>query len=253
MNTAGIVLCAGFGTRLKPLTLQYPKPAISFLGHPMVWYALNRLKAAGITTIGANVHYLPERMAACLCRECHDLGMDAPRIFCENGDILGTGGGARGCMDLMPEADVFVIHHGDVLCNADLSEALRAYAASHAQVMLVVCPRPKDSTLGMIGITDGQIVQIRNWKSPNVHGAIQPCCFTGIHIVSRQLLEKIPPSTRTCLVTEIYPQLLARGIPIHAYRTEAFFADIGTWPAYQEARQFVRLHPDILSGACIDA
>jgi mannose-1-phosphate guanylyltransferase len=251
-----ILLCAGFGTRLKPLTEILPKPAVPFLGHPMIAYAMRALVRAGQTRFASNVHYLPEKMAACLKNCAYEIGLEPPSIFHENGEILGTGGGARACLDLLPEDDCYLIYHGDVLCAADLIQAYHEHKASGADVSLVVAPRPEHSKLGMIGIDKrSQIAQIRDWYAAdcNTSQDLTPACFTGIHIVNRNILTHIETGKYVCLVTEIYKTMLENAQPIHACMTDAFFADIGTPETYFDAVRVLQKNPALLPGADINA
>ena len=177
---AGIVLSAGFGTRLKPVTDEVPKPAIPFLNKPMVWYALHSLKLAGIRRFAANVHHLPDIMASCLERCAESLQIERPAIYRENDGILGTGGGARSCCMLLPDADRFVIYHGDVLCGVDLDAAIQSHIQSGCGITLVVAPRPQNSKLGMVGVDDnGDIMRIRDWYrlGCDENTKFHPCCF----------------------------------------------------------------------------
>lgn len=250
---AGILLSAGFGTRLKPLTDRIPKPAVPFLGHPMIWYAMRAMKTAGIHQIAANVHHLPDEMSRCLAECAHELGIHSPAIFRENGEILGTGGGARSCMQLLPDAERFVIYHGDVLCGADIQKILQEHKKSGADVSMVVAKRPENLKLGMIGVCRHQVVQIRDWKDHRfVHEMTEPACFTGIHVVERHFLERLPSDHYVCLVTEIYREMLENGRDIHAVMTDAYFADIGTPETYFEAQREVSAHPEKLPGASRD-
>lgn len=251
MKTYGILLSAGFGTRLKPLTDKIPKPAVPFLGRPMAWYAMHALKQTGVATLAANVHHLPDIMADCLQKCAQNLGLPEVHIFRENGEILGTGGGARSCLSLIPDADRYIIYHGDVLCNADLRAALKSHDSSGCDVTLVVAPRPQNSKLGMIGLdSNHHIVQIRDWfrADYDVSQLPVPACFTGIHIIEHRLLETLELGKNICLVTEIYRRMLEQNRPINACMTDAFFADIGTPETYFEAQNAVWNHPELLSG-----
>lgn len=248
---AGIVLCAGFGTRLKPITLRVPKPAIPFLGRPLVWYALHQMRAAHIDTFAANVHWLPDEMVASLNACADALSLSSLSIFREQGDILGTAGGARACAALLPHADTFVIYHGDVLCSADISDALRAHQNTAADVTLVVAPRTPNMTLGMVGLSGNQIVKIRDWTASSINAPIEPCCFTGIHIVSRAVLNRVASKGYACLVTEIYPKMFREGTPIYAYKHNGFFADVGTPQTYLNAQKLILDDPSRLPGAQI--
>ena len=142
----GIVLCAGFGTRLQPITHEIPKPAIPFLGKPMVWYAVRALYRAGIRRIAANLCHLPDTMEQCLRQVCAEIGTDEPVCYREGTTIAGTAGGAAACAKLLPDCDQFVIYHGDVLSGADLSIALDEHRRSQCDVSLVVAPRPENSS-----------------------------------------------------------------------------------------------------------
>lgn len=251
----GIVLCAGFGTRLQPITHEIPKPAIPFLGKPMVWYAVRALYRAGIRRIAANLCHLPDTMEQCLRQVCAEIGTDEPVCYREGTTIAGTAGGAAACAKLLPDCDQFVIYHGDVLSGADLSIALDEHRRSQCDVSLVVAPRPENSPLGLIETCQRQIVRIRDWCIPDdqidPNAAHEARCFTGIHIVQRQVLDPIDPNRYTCLVTEIYPQMMASGKRIHAIYDERFFADIGTPNSYLDAQSAILAHPILLPGARI--
>ncbi len=241
----GILLCAGYGSRLAPLTDVIPKPAIPFCGVPMAHYARHSLECTGVDALGMNVHHLPDRMI-----EAMNYGkwMNATRdilISREEGEILGTGGGAARVARLMPECDRFIIYHGDVLCAADLSDALKSHEKSGADVTLVVLPRPHQvhenvrQSLGMIGVVDDEIVCIRDWwKNNQPLDDYRQRCFSGIHIVERRILDNIPDGRNVCLVTQIYREMLGRGDVIHAYEPEGdvFFADVGTPATYLDAQ-----------------
>ena len=251
IQTAAILLSAGFGTRLKPLTDEIPKPAIPFLGKPMVWYAMNALQKAGIRNMAANVHHLPDKMSQVLQACAGSLQLPEIQIFCEKNGILGTGGGARSCMDLLPKAEHYIIYHGDVLCGADISQILDSHFTSQADVTMVVAPRPEHSKLGMVGIDNHhQVCRIRDWYRKNMDAQtdLMPCCFTGIHVIRRSILEKLPLNQNTCLVTEVYPQMMAEDLSINACLIQDFFADIGTPETYLDAQREVLNHPQKLPG-----
>lgn len=264
MKTGGILLCAGFGSRLAPLTEIIPKPAIPFCGAPLAHYARRALERAGIEELGMNVCHLPDEMIRAMDGGtwCH--GTRNMTISREDEQILGTGGGAARVARLMPWCDRYIIHHGDVLCTADLSAALESHIKSKARVTLVILKRPRDlgekvrQSLGMIGVADHEVVRIRDWYKKgtslkHVDGCdliemqadsgeatlhdFEPRCFSGIHIVERSVLEQIEPGKNVCLVTEIYRDMLSRGEKIHAFEPEeVFFADVGTPATYLYAQ-----------------
>ncbi len=243
--TGGILLCAGFGSRLMPLTGVIPKPAIPFCGVPMAHYARRALERAGVCCMGMNVHHLPEQMIEAMDGGTWGEGKHRMAISHEGDEILGTGGGAARVAARMPSCAQYVIYHGDVLCGVDLSEAIASHEASGARVTLVVLPRPVEvaenvrKSLGMIGVVDHEIVCIRDWwKQDKCLETYAQRCFSGIHIIDSSLLKEISTEKSTCLVTEVYREMLARGERIHAYEPEGevFFADVGTPGTYLEAQ-----------------
>ena len=244
-KTGGILLCAGFGSRLAPLTDKVPKPAIPFCGVPMAHYARRALEAAHVEDMGMNVHHLPEHMIAAMDDGTWLQGQKRLHISREGDAILGTGGGASRVAAQMPDMERFILYHGDVLCGAELSDALESHIRARARVTLVVLPRPRQihdaarPSLGMIGVKNHEIVLIRDWAK--AHEAIDgylPRCFAGIHIVERSLLDAIPKDQNTCLVTQVYRQMLACGETIHAWEPpqDVFFADVGTPATYLQAQ-----------------
>ena len=262
-KTGGILLCAGLGSRLSPLTDVIPKPAIPFCGVPMAWYARHSLEKAGVCALGMNVFHLPERMIAAMDRGKWQHGSMDIKISSETQQILGTGGGAAKLAAMMPDCERFIVYHGDVLCGVDLKEALSSHLQSRKRVTLVVLPRPDQvkenvrQSLGMIGVVNEEIVCIRDWwKNGMILDSYAPRCFAGIHIVERSVLDEIPIDRNTCLVTQIYRAMLERGEPIHAFEPAypVFFADVGTPMTYLEAQsrclsEFV--HPNTGKG-CLE-
>ena len=249
----GILLCAGYGSRLAPLTDVVPKPAIPFCGVPMARYARYYLENAGVSELGMNVHHLPDRMVQAMNDgKCGHRDIVVSR---ENDEILGTGGGAARVARMMPDCDTYIIYHGDVLCAVDLHKALESHLESGADVTLVVLPRPAEvrenvrKSLGMIGVVDHEIICIRDWFKNGIRlDEFLPRCFSGIHIVQKRVLDAIPDGQNVCLVTQIYRDMLASGERIHAWEpeSEVFFADVGTPATYLDAQARCLATPESL-------
>lgn len=244
-NVSGAILCAGFGTRLAPVTHDIPKPAVPFLSRPLASYALYAMKLAGIKNIAANVHYLPDKMRQSLENHCsEDVRLS---FFHEKDEILGTGGGLRELAKCLPPENTIVLYHGDVLCGLPLAEAIASHRASGADVTLVLATRHPNLTLrGVFCDATGNIVQIRNDRAPHFVEPLTEFAFTGIHIIEPKILKELPETGASCLVTEIYPKLLRENRRIHAHITTAFFADVGTHERFTDAQARVLEHPEIL-------
>src|SRR4051794_31729693 len=134
-----MILAAGLGTRLRPLTNHWPKPALPLLGQPLFRYNLAVLKRAGLTAVGINTHHLPEVMNATAQAEANRAGV-ALEVTHEK-EIQGTGGGIRGLQTSLRD-DTFVVFNGDILFALDLPPILQAHRASGAAATMVLMPMP---------------------------------------------------------------------------------------------------------------
>src|SRR6476646_10095036 len=124
-----MILAAGLGTRLRPLTNRWPKPALPLLGQPLFRYNLAVLKRAGVTGVGINTHHLPQVMRATAEAEANRAGLSFEAIH--EPEIQGTGGGIRGLRNFLRD-DTFVVFNGDILFALDLPPILDAHRKSGA-------------------------------------------------------------------------------------------------------------------------
>ncbi len=254
---AGVVLCAGLGTRLRPATLRCPKPALPFLGRSVASYALGALAEAGITDVGVNLHHLPDVMERAASRDCPG-GMSLTFSF--EPEVLGTGGGLRALWErLGPEREV-LLYHGDVLCGVRLREVIAAHRASGALATLVLKVRdPEDELRNVFVDETSQIAGLfAEYRHPQVVGRLREFSFAGIHVLSPKLFERLPKAGFCCLVTEVYTALLREGHKLGAHITTAFLEDLGTPARFLNAQDFVIRTPALLPGvvagmAAIDA
>ncbi len=245
-GVVGVVLCAGFGTRLRPLTEHFAKPALPFLGRPLAHYAFANLARAGISTVGANYHHLPHTMDAALQPLAPALTLTS---HTEEGEILGTGGGLRELWRRLGPDKTVVLCHGDVLLGAELRPIVAAHLASGVDVTLVLKVREPGMDLrGVFTDQSGAVVQILKHQGPRLAPPLMEHAFSGVHILSPRVLEHIATAGPDCLVTRVYPALLAQGAAIGAYLTTAFFADLGTPARYLSAQATVLAMPWCLPG-----
>ena len=127
MSASAFILGAGFGTRLRPLTLTHPKPLMPILGRPLIDYALASLKQANIEHIMVNAHYLWEQVARWAEHNAVELQLELP-------DILGTGGGLKAALPRLN--DKVIIWNGDILCDVSASKLLDACPENGAVMAL---------------------------------------------------------------------------------------------------------------------
>src|SRR5438132_8170745 len=132
-----MILCAGLGTRLLPLTQRWPKPALPLLGQPLLRYNIAILAQAGCTALCINTHHLPEVMERTARLECARAGMPLPCVL--EPKIQGTGGGIRGLREQLADDD-FIVLNGDILFAIDLRPIVAAHRASKAFATMVLMP-----------------------------------------------------------------------------------------------------------------
>ncbi len=237
-----MVLCAGLGTRLRPLTQRWPKPAMPLLGQPLLRYALATIKAAGVTAVGINTHHLPEVMEATAAVECARFGLPLT-VVREASEIQGTGGGIRGLSGLLNDGD-FAVLNGDVLFGCDLKAVEQAHRASGAAATMVLAPMPENETYNAVELDAGHFVRRIAGKGPGGE-RLSRWHFTGVHLMSPAVFDFMAKAGPEDINHDVYPRLLERGLKIHGHVVDPlahYWSDLGT-PA-----RYAATHRDLLYG-----
>lgn len=222
MTRAAMLLCAGLGTRLRPLTDWIAKPMVPIGDRPAVAHIAEHVRAAGITRIAVNVHHRPEDLVA--WARTADVGVS------EEPDLLGTAGGIARASSLLGDGDVLV-WNGDILARPDLGAL---FAAHRTEATLAVVPRPRGE--GNVGIArDGRVVRLRTQSFPTLGEETAGADFTGIHVVGASLRSDLPRTG--CIVGDVYLPALARGAHLEAHVLDAAFTDVGSLAAYVAANR----------------
>lgn len=237
-----MVLCAGLGTRLRPLTLRWPKPALPFFGHPLARYALAVLKAAGVAEVGFNTHHLPDAMAASFQAACAAVGLP-PAVQSHEPELLGTGGGVAGLRDFLG-GDVSVVFNGDALFGVDLAPALAAHRASGAVATMVLLPMPEGEKFNPVEMTpQGEVRRIAGVGPGGP--ALAPWHFSGVHILSPELWGFTRPGVFEDINRDVYPRAMAAGKVVRGHVVSSgavYWSDIGT------PERYLASHADVLFG-----
>ena len=237
-----MVLCAGLGTRLRPLTQKWPKPAIPLLGQPLFRYALATLKRGGVTQIGINTHHLPDVMEATAKAECALAGLSL-KVNREEGEIQGTGGGIRGLRDFLDD-EAFVVLNGDVLFGCDIAGILASHAASGADATMVLAPMPEGEKYNPVQLDFSHRVRRIAGLGPG-GDKLTSWHFTGVHVMSPVVFDFMTASGPEDINHDVYPRMLQKGLTIHGHRIDPFahyWSDLGTPHRYFAA------HRDLLFG-----
>jgi mannose-1-phosphate guanylyltransferase len=218
-----MILAAGLGTRLSPLTGELPKPLVPVGDRPALAHVAARLAAAGIGEAVLNTHHLaaaftPERLAALPL---------ALRVIHEP-SLLGTGGGLANAATLLGDGDV-VVWNGDILADVDVGALVAAHRASGALATLVVTPRPAGE--GTVGLgAGGRVVRLRGERFGD---ELAGGDFLGIHVLAPELRARLPAPG--CILDDGYRPALRRGGFVGTFAVRGPWDDIGTLASYLAA------------------
>jgi mannose-1-phosphate guanylyltransferase len=214
-----MILAAGLGSRLRPLTDSLPKPLVAIGDRPAIEHIRAHLAANGVTKCVLNTFHLFEALAA--YATSHGIALSAET------QLLGTAGGLRAAAGLLGEGAVLV-WNGDILAKPNLQEGLATHVGSAARATLWVKEVPKGE--GNVGFTaDGRVARLRR---ESFAAEVRAGEFCGIHIVGPELRALLPQEG--CLVGDVYLPALRRGERLGVALLDTF-ADIGSLRSYAEA------------------
>lgn len=235
-----MVLCAGLGTRLRPLTDVWPKPAVPLLGAPLVAYSFSLLKAAGLSRVGINTHHLPHIMESAARSQAARLGLSlavAPEDI-----IQGTGGGIRGIAQALGERGPFVVLNGDAFFSVELAPLIDEHLSSGADATMVLLPMPQGETFGAVEVDANATVRRISGHGPG-GPRLTPWHFSGVHIVSASVIDAMPKTGPFDINRDTYVRLMEEGGQVRGrvlQDARGYWSDVGT------PERYVRTHRDLL-------
>ena len=225
-----LILAAGVGSRLKPLTDATPKALIPVGGVPMLERVLTGLKKAGVKSFVVNAHHHAQKVAD-FCAELSRRHGAPIAVSREDDLLLDTGGAIRKAAALLKGREPFFVHNADVLADIDLRAMLKAHKDAGALATLAV--RERESGRAYLFDAKGRFAGHDRgegnvaWAKGPVPNA-QRLAFDGVHLISPELLDKMTESG-VFSVTKTYLRLAAAGADIRAFRSDAWaWHDIGT-------------------------
>ena len=226
------LLAAGFGTRLRPLTLCRPKPLLPLMGRPMIDYALHHIIDAGFSNILVNAHHLHEHVQKWVQETSDNTDLDIKiDIQIELPDILGTGGGLRAAVDNLEEK--VLVWNGDIIADIDVRQ-LFENCPLHGAAMAIRFERELGTTT-QIMIDDGLVSRIGNLTSLSNATPLRTdgsgYHFTGIHCISKRAIQNVPQDGLQCIVRTSYSDLVPNEHVI-AMPHNGFWRDTGTPSEY---------------------
>lgn len=227
-----MVLAAGLGERMRPLTLLRAKPVLPVLNRPLLHWTLQHLARAGVREVMVNLHHMPHTIETAL-GDGRRFGL---RIrYSREQAILGTGGGPRAVRDFFGE-EPFLLVNGDVLFDFDLKSLVARHEASGAWATLALRRNPGGYP-AVVTDRRGRILSVGGRPRP-AHGTAS--MFASVHVVEPALLDRLPEGVSDSM-RDLYVPLLAEGAHLLGVRTRGAWYDLGRPSLYRDAQ--LRLVP----------
>jgi mannose-1-phosphate guanylyltransferase len=244
---AGGILCAGFGTRLRPLTEAIPKPLLPFLNTPIVTYAMERLKSLEVQDFAVNLHHLADAIPPVVDTLSEQFGMEP--VYSREWEILGSGGGLRGLWRALGEQDqTLVVLNGDSVMDVNLGPAVIRHERSSRAITLIARPRD-DGQPGRVWLDpEGKLQGIRDYRRPGAppDEELVEHDFTGVHIVEGPALDPVP--LENCdIIDTLYGPMLEADDAIGVDVCEGFWAALDNPSLYLETTRRVLEDPSLFS------
>jgi mannose-1-phosphate guanylyltransferase len=236
--TEAVILVGGRGTRLRPLTIETPKPMLPTAGVPFLMHLLARIRGAGVDHVVLATSYRPEVFA----RGIGDGTALGLRIDYVNEDKpLGTGGGIRNVVPLLESKpdDPVVILNSDILSSHDIAAQVEAHVAAGADVSMHLTDVHDPRAFGCVPTdADGRVTEFLEKTPEPVTNAINAGCY----VFTRRLIDEIPAGRAVSVERETFPGLLRDGALVLGFADPGYWLDVGT------PESFVRGSCDLVLG-----
>jgi NDP-sugar pyrophosphorylase family protein len=239
-----MILAAGFGTRLFPLTIDRTKPAIPFLGKPLVGYVAEYVARFGFRDVVVNLHHQPDSVINAL-GDGSDYGVKINYTL-EEPEILGTSGALDNARHLL-EDETFLIVNGKIISDIDIAKAIETHKKSGAVATMVLKENAKRERFTEIEVADGFVRGFggfpENFEMSGANDSgngdlnlnskySNPLMFTGIHILEPKVFDYIPRGVYSDIVPSFYNPAIQNGEKIAAHITGGNWFELSTIPRY---------------------
>ncbi|MBA2240517.1 MAG: NDP-sugar synthase [Solirubrobacterales bacterium] len=224
-----LILVGGQGTRLQPLTLTTPKPAVPLVDRPFIAYMLDWLASHGIDDVIMACGF----RAADLRSALGDRAASGARIsYLEESEPLGTAGPVRLAADEGLLAERFCVLNGDLLTDIDLSRTIAAHAEHEATATISLHPVDDPAPFGLVRRSDaGEVTDFLEKPDPSEIDTDE--VNAGVYVLEREIVERIPSGRSVSIEREVFPGLIGQGV--YGVRLDGYWVDIGTPERYLQA------------------
>jgi NDP-sugar pyrophosphorylase family protein len=240
-----MILAAGLGLRMRPLTAQKAKPVLPVLNRPLLHWTLERLRAAGVREVMINTHHLPRSVRSAV-GDGRAFGVRLS--WSHEAEILGTGGGPRAVRRFFSDGPALLVN-GDAWFDFDLRELLRRHRASGAMATLALRPNPDPERYGPVVTGPRGRIRSLAGKPRPARGSVS--LFTGVHILEPAILDRLAPGPSDS-VRELYAPLVAEGGHILGLRVRGAWYDFGSPSTYLASQMTLLRGLRRRSGSLVD-
>jgi Nucleoside-diphosphate-sugar pyrophosphorylase involved in lipopolysaccharide biosynthesis/translation initiation factor 2B, gamma/epsilon subunits (eIF-2Bgamma/eIF-2Bepsilon) len=231
-----VIMAGGFGTRLRPITCNVPKPMAPMANRPMLSHIIELLKTHGLSDLTMMLYYQPEVITDYF-GDGSKMGVKI-RYLKPEAD-LGTAGSVKFAQKNLP--GTFLVISGDVLTDFDLKQAIDFHNKKKAMATIVLTRVANPLQYGVV-ITDNEGKIERFLEKPSWGEVFSDTINTGLYILDPSVLDLIPPDKPFDFSKELFPLLLKENKPLYGYIAEGYWKDVGNHEEYRLG------HQDILDG-----
>jgi mannose-1-phosphate guanylyltransferase len=242
----GILLVGGFGTRLKPLTDESPKPMLPVAGLPVTEHQILAAKKAGVHTLVLATSYLAEVFTPYF-GDGSKWGMKI--LYAVEKEPLGTGGAIRNAAQLLGPDEPVVVFNGDVLSRHSIADQIKFHTENKADVTLHLIDVEDARAFGCVPTdADGRVTAFLEKMDNPVTNSINAGCY----VFSPEVIDQIPLGKVVSVERETFPALVASGRPIFGYHEQSYWLDVGTPAAlFKGSRDLVEGDFQAMAGTTI--
>jgi NDP-sugar pyrophosphorylase family protein len=224
-----MILAAGFGERLWPLTADRTKPALPVLGKPLVGYVAEYLRNFGVKDVVVNLHHQPDSVRKAL-GDGSQFGVKLHYVY--EPVILGTSGAMDNARSLLEDGP-FIVINGKLITDIDLTAALETHRQRDALATLVLRRNPKHERFSMVETRDGLVTGFAGMPAAPLNSDDEPpLLFTGIQILESRIFDYIPRGCFSHSTVDVYPQAIGNGERIAAHVGEGLWYELSTLQRY---------------------
>ncbi len=220
-----MILAAGRGERLRPLTENTPKPLVKVAGRCLIDYGIDVCRNAGIDDVIINLHHLGDRIRDHL-GDGSALGVRVS--YSEEKTLQGSGGGIREAQAML-DGETFVTLNADTIIDIDLRAVLEAHVETEAAVTLVLRKDPEMEKFGLVQLdTDNRVGAFLDARRPGAPEQLEPYMYTGVQVVSPEIFSYMPDNGPFSITQVTYPDMLRADRPLYGYPFTGPWITVGT-------------------------